>query len=268
MSKNGASEENTVHLSGFDIRRTKEGLDETQVATIISQLVSQKDDLSKRTEHLASLTRLAETTVAEADRMAEEIKARTLQQASDEASRILDQARTQAEQLARDTREFQAELTGSVRDIVGELITVMDGMKDRLEALQADAERRFALPSETKELPEAAVNEAESPSEADNEVADIAKKPGIELEILPPLDIMKIMDIVTYLDSLPEIGNTELIPNPERPAIIVSLLKPIPITEMLSTLPEIASATAVETGDESPGKIQIRLSENPVTQQA
>ncbi|MCG6538097.1 MAG: hypothetical protein L7F78_26120, partial [Syntrophales bacterium LBB04] len=108
----------------------------------------------------------------------------------------------------------------------------------------------------------------ESPREADGEAATTGNKPGIELEILPPLDIMKIMDIVTYLDSLPEIGNTELIPNPERPAIIVSLLKPIPLVDMLKTLPEIANVTAVETNSETQSKLQISLSENPVTQRA
>ena len=274
MGKNGASEENTINVGSFEFRRVKDGLDETQVAAIVSQLVSQRDDLSRRTEHLASLTKLAETTVAEADKIAEEIKARTQEQASAEASLIIGQARTQAERVTEDTRQFQAELAGSVRDIVGELVSVMDNLRERLGLLKVEAERRLATPLEIKEHAEetAAGDESRatdwSPAE-DSGDAGTEKKPGIELEILPPLDIMKIMDIVTYLDSLPEIGNTELIPNPERPSIIVSLRKPIPLIDMLRTLPEIANVTTIETSDgETPSKVQISLSENPVTQKA
>ena len=88
---------------------------------------------------------------------------------------------------------------------------------------------------------------------------------------MPPLDIMKIMEIVSYLDNLPEIENTELIPNTERPSIIVSLRKPVNLIDLLSTTPEIdhLEEDATETSDPTrPKRIQVSLSSEPLPQEA
>jgi hypothetical protein len=88
---------------------------------------------------------------------------------------------------------------------------------------------------------------------------------------VPPLDIMKIMEIVTYLDNLPEVENTELIPNTERPSIIVSLREPIELPTMLNALPQVANieedkTEPVEEG--KPKKLQISLSLESAAQEA
>lgn len=61
----------------------------------------------------------------------------------------------------------------------------------------------------------------------------------VELEILPPLDITKIMGIIGYLDNLPEIETTELIPSLEKPSIIVFQRQPIRLADILGKLPEV-----------------------------
>ena len=146
MGKNGASEENTVNLVGWQLRKVKDGVDETQVATILNQLTKERDDLFKRTEHLSSLTKLAEKTVAEADRLAEELKTKTLAEATAESSRILSEAKTQSEQMASETKQLQLELSGSVQDLIGELISVMDSLRQRLGVLKSEAEQRLCPP--------------------------------------------------------------------------------------------------------------------------
>ena len=92
-----------------------------------------------------------------------------------------------------------------------------------------------------------------------------------ELEILPPIDITKIMGIVTYLDSLPEIKNTELIPIADKPSILVFLHEPIPLIDMLNTLPEVAEVkedTTDTAGAEGKRrKVQIVLSEKTVSEE-
>jgi hypothetical protein len=125
------------------------------------------------------------------------------------------------------------------------------------------------------------VAEAESPSPDEPDEATIGAeeangakeaKEEFELEILPPIDIMRIMDIVTYLDSSPEVENTELIPNTDRPLIIVLLREPVDLIDMLSTLPEVASAKEVPAegsdAEGKPRKIQIELSEKKVPQES
>ena len=50
-------DENFVELCGWDIKRVNNGLDETQVGSIITELINQRDELAKKTEHLSSLTK-------------------------------------------------------------------------------------------------------------------------------------------------------------------------------------------------------------------
>ena len=92
----------------------------------------------------------------------------------------------------------------------------------------------------------------------------------VELEILPPINIMQIIVIMQYLDNLSEIESTELIPLYDKPSIIASLREPLPLLDILSTLPEIeevkgdADGGTVSSDDVAEGKrrkIRIRLFE-------
>ena len=88
-------------LCGKDFDIVKEGLDPSQVEDLITELVTERDVLLQRQEHLASMTRLAERSIAEADKLAEDIKREAEAAASNEANAIL----TKAEQEAQDTAE-------------------------------------------------------------------------------------------------------------------------------------------------------------------
>jgi hypothetical protein len=80
-----------------------------------------------------------------------------------------------------------------------------------------------------------------------------------------------------YLDSLSEVENTELIPVADRPSIIVFLREPVPLVEMLKTLPEVGQVDEV-TSEEITSfpdipqgkrrKIQITLSKDSILAEA
>jgi len=89
-------------------------------------------------------------------------------------------------------------------------------------------------------------------------------EPEWEVQILPPIDIMQALGIMTSLDNLPEIEKTELIPDINKPSIAVFVRKPIHLVDALRTLPQVAEVkegAADEAGAYSKSrKVQIVLS--------
>jgi hypothetical protein len=293
MGKNGAKgQDEFIELGGWEIKRVKDGLDETQVTSLIYELISQRDQLNQRTEHLSSLTNLAERTVTEADKLAEEMKAQAIEQAKNETASLIAEAEVKAQEIEDEVKKLQIELRSSVQEILSQLLSGLDSLKQQVESLQAESERKLSQPPETDEPvteptnetsvdsqePAPAVNQADTgeeteqmPAANDQETTPQGNNLDLELEVLPPLDIMKIMEIVTYLDNLPEVENTELIPNTERPSIMVSLREPIELTSMLSALPEVANVEddKSEPAEEGkPKKLQISLSLESAAQEA
>jgi len=266
MGKNGAkSQGEFIELAGWEIKKVKEGLDETQVTSLINELVSQRDQLNERTEHLSSLTNLAERTVTEADKLAEEMKTKAIEQAKDETASLIAEAETKAQEIESEIKKVQLELRSTVQGILSQLLTepANEAPVDTQEPTPTTNQSDSA--EETKEEPE------KVPASNEQETTLSDGNLDLELEILPPLDIMKIMEIVTYLDNLPEVENTELIPNTERPSITVSLREPIELTGMLSTLPEVANIEEDKSEPSSEGKprkLQISLSLESVAQEA
>ncbi len=74
-------------LWGRDFEIVKEGLDESQVASVVTELIGERDMLLQRQEHLLSLTKLAERTIAEADKLAEDIKREVEKEAKTKATK-------------------------------------------------------------------------------------------------------------------------------------------------------------------------------------
>lgn len=71
------------------------------------------------------------------------------------------------------------------------------------------------------------------------------------------------MGVVTYLDGLPEVEKTEIIPRSDKPSIVVFLHEPIQLADILRALPEVTQVIedATETADSNgkPKKLQIEL---------
>lgn len=103
--------------------------------------------------------------------------------------------------------------------------------------------RQWANP-DTSEL------ETEAPVSTENQETT-GYEAGVELEILPPIDTMKMMKIVTHLDSLPEVEKTEIIALTDNPLIEIFLCKPIDLIDVLRTLPEVERVEEITDGEDN-----------------
>ena len=90
-------------------------------------------------------------------------------------------------------------------------------------------------------------------------------KPQWEVEILPPFEIAKIMEVVSFLDQLPEVANTEMIvPQIDVPLILVFLRRSINVVDVLQRVPAVAYVEEVTSNmaatNGKPRKVRISVS--------
>ena len=388
--------DNVVMLGEREFKRVKNGLDEAQVASFIDELIKERDKLAQSQEHIASLNRLAEMTVVEADRLATQVKTEATEQAKTESTAIIDKAREQARQmmekkiaeaveianekanaikakaeeeavllLENERNKIRGELRNLVNQQFGYMLEELENLKQRAEAVQVDfgnklsasrednsaviaeiakesdtlaakiteekdtaaaeiavesdilvAEEKDAAAAEVAEEKDAlfaeerdvaatkiaeesdtlvaeeseALDEQPAPSQATEHIErglDLSKlleiedeaelgKPQWEVEILPPFDIAKIMEVVSFLDQLPEVANTEMIvPQIDTPSILVFLRESINFVDVLQTIPAVAHVEEVTTDKaatngepgKGPRKVRIGFSENTTSQE-
>jgi len=267
--------------------------------------------LLKRAEHLASLTKLAEKTIAEADNVAKQVHEEAEGQAKAEAKAILAEAEEQAQRLIEEKRaealaranreveaiktkaqqqtekmledkikEIQPELRNNIKRLYGELLTQLESLKQQVVTLEEELDHKLSQPpAETSTVEETSKVSMEA-GKADNEFLELIQpaneigedEPEWELEILPPIDLTQILDIINHLDNLPQVVRTELVPQIDRPTIMVFLRQPIELVDILKTLPQVAKVTEDTTGsggaEGKPRKAQIELPRQTVTQQS
>ena len=387
--------DDVIVLGEREFKRVKNGLDEAQVTSFIDELIKERDKLSKSQDHIASLNRLAERNIVEADKLAAQIKTEATEQAKAESAAIIDKAKEQARQmtekkiaeaveianeqantikakaeeeaallLENQRNKIRSELRNLVNQQFGYMLEELENLKQQATAVQAEfgnklseskkenstvtekvAEKTVAAAAEimkerdtivaektdaaaaeiTKESDTTVAEEtdaaaAEITKESDTTVAEeidatVAKmakendttvlekskapvehlepsqatdhtgentefsrlfqieeqaesdKPQWEVEILPPFDISKIMEVVSLLDQLPEVANTEMIvPQIDMPSILVFLHKPMNVVDVLQKMPavdhveEVSTDTAATNG--KPRKVRIGLSQN------
>ncbi len=199
----------------------------------------------------------------EADKLTEEIKKEAMEQAKAEADAIMAKAKEQSQE--------------QTQRIYDRLLSQLESLKQQVVALEKESEQklsqttdRIKVATTEKQLPSTRVPAApevslegaagkdtepqeliqiidftnridqqeRAPVPADTQ-APTAYEKEVELEILPPVNAMKIMEIMRYLDSLPEVEDTELIPRADKPSIIVSQREPVPLADMLRELPQV-----------------------------
>ncbi len=385
---NTAKKDGVIVLGEREFKRVKNGLDEAQVASFIDELIKERDKLAQSQDHIASLNRLAEMTVVEADRLATHVKTEAAEQAKAESTAIIDKTREQARQmmekkiaeaveianekanaikakteeeaalLLEDERnKIRGELRNLVNQQFGHMLEELESLKQRAEVVQADFGNKLSAPREedsavtVKIAEESDAAAAEITEESDTIVAEIAEekdaaaaeiaeesdaivaeekdaaaaeiaeerdtlaaeeskaldehpepsratdhieksldlsklleledqaelsKPQWEVEILPPFDIAKIMEVVAFLDQLPEVANTEMIvPQIDMPSILVFLRESMNLVDVLQTVPAVAHVEEVTTGTaatngepgKGPRKVRISLSGNTTSQE-
>jgi cell division septum initiation protein DivIVA len=211
----------------------------------------------------------------QAQKLVEEKRAEALAKVNREVEAIKAKAQQQAEALLEEkTREIQPELRNNVKRLYGELLTQLDSLKEQVVALEKELEQKLSQPpAETSDVEEPKTETGK----ADNEFLELLQpasetdeaEPEWELEILPPIDLTQILDIINYLDGLAEVEQTELIPQMDKPTITVFLRQPIDMVDILKTLPQVASVTEDTDGAEGkPRKAQIELPRQIVTPQS
>jgi hypothetical protein len=178
---NNSGKDGVVTLGGREFKRVKNGLDEAEIASFVDELIKERDELAQSQHHIASLSKLAETTIVEADRLAKQLKAEATEQAKAESVAIIDKAREQAQQMAEikqaeilkvanekaDAIQSQAEkksalLLESERDKIqdelrkfvnqqfGYLLEKLETLKQQATAIQADFDNKLSQAVEAK----------------------------------------------------------------------------------------------------------------------
>jgi cell division septum initiation protein DivIVA len=354
---NNSGKDGVVTLGGREFRRAKSGLDEAEVASFIDELIRERDRLAQSQHHIGSLTKLAETTIVEADRLASQIKMEATQQAKAESAALIDKAREQARQtvekkqaevlktahedadairmeaekkaaalLENETTKIQGALRGVIGKQFGYLLEELDRLRKQAAAAKADFESKpLPIAKETRAIGEIPVEQREPvvarsqqaggtaviaaqeepsappvkegkaldqslyPSQATHQPEkgfDLSRllemedrsdlgEPHFEVEILPPVHMRKMMEVVAYLDELPEVENTEIIPRVDMPAILVFLRKETNLLSVLRTIPGVTHVEEVTTGTDAsngdvgkgPKKVRIGLSSNTLLQE-
>lgn len=327
-----------ILLGGREFKRVKNGVDEAQVASFINALIKERDKLAQSQNHIASLNRLAEMSIVEADKLAAQIKTEAAEQAKAESAAIIDKAKEQARQMAEkriaeavelanekanaikakaeeeaalalenEKNRIRNELRNLVNQQFGYLLEGLEHLKQQAAAIQADFDNKSPEPRKEKSTVTVKIaGERDAAGEIAKEsgtiVAEASKKildehlepsratayteksfelsnllqvedqpelgkPQWEVEILPPFEIAKIMEVVAYLDQLPEVANTEMIvPQIDVPLILVFLHKPMNVVDVLKTISavayveEVTPNTAATNG--KPRKVRIGFSGN------
>ena len=355
MSNTG--KDGVITLGGREFKRVRNGVDEAEMAVFIDELIKERDELASAKHHIASLTKLAETTIVEADRMAAQIKAETSEQAKAERAALIDEAEEQARQTAerkqaevleianekanaiRSEAEKEApmllesakkkvwdELRNAVNQQFNYLLEELESLKQRAAAAQTDFDSKMSHPAEEssaitassgeesgaapaeieeqtgtavmdleKEADAATREEGQMPDQSPEpaEVEDQSEtgfdlsrllqsedwaesgEPQFEVEILPPIHMTRIMEVVAHLDQLPEVANTEIIPRMDSPSILVFLRQEMNLVDALQSIPAVAYVeevtTDVEAGNgestKEPRKVRIGLSGDTMPQQ-
>ena len=335
---NNSGKDSVVTLGGREFKRVKNGLDEAEITSFINELIKERNELAQSQNHIASLTKLAETTIVEADRLAKQIKAEATEQAKAESAAIVDEVREQAQQMAEKEKaeilkmanekahaiksqaekqsrllleskkdKIREELRNFANQQFGYLLEKLESLKQQAAAMQADFDNKLSHAEEEK-MPETAETAGEKSAETaaaaddgnatatkENKVLDELLKPiedvrqteksfdlasilqgedrtelgepQWEIEILPPVDITKIMEVMTHLDQLHQVVNTEMIvPQIDSPSILVFLREEMDLIDMLRTIPAVAYAEEVPDGSDAANgktrKARIGLSEN------
>lgn len=272
----------------------------TSLTKLAEKTVAEADKLAEdinkeaREQAKAEANEIMAKSKEQAQQLFEEERAKIITTATEEATAIKTNAEREAELLLENQRKrIQPELRKMAQGLYGQLLSQFESLKQQVVALEAEFELKLSQLAEEDNTvtiePEPSLTPALAATQQGDDITSdtgskVSLEPAdsqdtttyrgeVELEMLPPIDIMKIMGIMRYLDSLPKIENTELIPIADRPLIIASLREPMSLIDSLRALPEVEQVkevtngeTAAVTGDiDANGerrKIQITLSGN------
>ena len=301
-SNSGVPSDEVLHIGERVFRKTKLGLAEEEVRSYVEELISQRNALSKRQEHLAGLTELAEKTIIEANNLSQLMMKKSAEQAKAEADKIMAKAEQDGEQIvkskkaeAKATAEKEAaaivaeaqrhaksireetfnsirtEATSLAQKLQNELIANIENIKKQVLSVGIKVEPVTSNSHVTPPAARGDNKEKSGPALSEGEKGVLREHiPWLEIEIMPPMDIEKIMEFIAHLESIPTVKTTDLLPETPNPLIRVFLNETSPLADMLREFPEVEKVVelADATGGETPSgdkrqRIQIVLGKNP-----
>ena len=293
-----ASGDEVLQIGDRVFRKNKFGLAEEEVRSYVEELIGQRSALMKRQEHLAGLTELAEKTIIEANNLSQLMMKKSTEQAKAEADKILVKAEQDSEQMfktikaeaktvaeketaaivseayrqAESIREEQfnsirTEATDLAQKLQNELIANIENIKKQVLSIGIKIE---PVSPGSHITPPVARGDNKDKALSEGEKGVLREHiPWLEIEILPPVEIEKIMEFITHLESLSKVKTTDLLPETPNPLIRVFLDEPSSLAEMLRAFPEVAHVNELSDateGDISFGnkrqRIQIVLGKN------
>jgi hypothetical protein len=258
----------------------------SSLTKLAEKTIVEADDVAKQVKGEAEEQAKAEakTILAEAEgqaqKLIEEKRAEALAKVNREVEAIKAKAQQQAETMLEEkTREIQPELKKNIKGLYGELLSQLENLKQQVVALEEELDQKLPQPPEKTSVVEEKSSAVEETSQAGRETSQASNeflellqpasetgedKPEWELEVLPPIDLTQILEIINYLDSLSEVKQTELIPQIDRPTITVFLSEPVHLIDVLKELPQVAQVTEDKSAsngpDVKPRKARIELS--------
>jgi hypothetical protein len=272
-----------IILWGREFKRNKNGLDEDQVVDFVNVVTAERDLLKKYQEHLISLTKLAERTVEKADEIARQARKDALDQANAEADVLIARAQEQGRQIIEEKKaeaiiqassavdEVKAELKKQNDLILNEekrrvrtefkemtesfyrnLGIQLECLKQKLDGPDKGLGQELVLIAEPAAAPPPENIKIESIPDGPVETA-MGPIPEWEIQVIPPLDIMQTLQILTSLDELPEVRCTELIPQVDQALLTVFLKKPLHLVDVLRAMPQVGEVREEATNGNGNG---------------
>jgi vacuolar-type H+-ATPase subunit E/Vma4 len=120
------------------------------ILSFVEHLIFERDELAKRQEHLNSLARLMEKTVADADDVAAQIKKQAEEDAHGRAKNVVAEAEEQARQITEEAKakalsQVQAEILAMKSDATRELEAILKEQAARMQAQAKEMSERMYL---------------------------------------------------------------------------------------------------------------------------
>jgi cell division septum initiation protein DivIVA len=294
-----SNNEEVFRIGDRSFRKIKLGLAEEEVRAYVEELINQRDALLKRQEHLAALTELAEKTVMDASNLSQAMTKKAADQAKAEGDKMRARAEQETDQYvkarkaeAKAVADKESEAIKAEADRQARLIREqhLDGIRAEAVSLSQKLQNDLIANIENMKKSIATIGKNFKPMEssADTSSVNVSENkdksavlsdrekgvlldhvPWLEIEIMPPMDIEKIMDLISHLEKLPEVKTTDLLPETPNPLIRVFLSKPLALANMLRTLPQISQVTELfdsnsvdsETGEKRE-RIQVTFGTN------
>jgi len=242
----------------------------------------------KRAEIIAAATEEAEAIKAGAEREAKALVENQKQKIQPEleamTQQVYNELLSHLENLKQQATTLKEEVEQKLPQLIEEISQeskyniqpiVLQDENNKLPAASGESLEGTEVSAESEELiqtiGEGDAGQLEEKASVSNDNQDANMYNGeVELGILPPINIMQIIAIMQYLDRLPEVESTELIPLYDKPSIITTLKEPLALLDILKTLPEVDVAEedtdeGTTATDDAAGKkrrkIKIRLLE-------